>query len=72
VTVRQFTKYEIQACVIDYEENGTEYIIPAPAQIAPSFWGLYGRTPDGLAEWIADYATEAQARAAMADQWGNL
>jgi len=68
----KYVGYGIQACVIDYEENGTKYIIPAPAQIAPSFWGLYGRTPDGLAEWIADYDTEEEANAAMAKHQGNL
>jgi hypothetical protein len=66
VTVRQFTDYEIQPCVIDYEENGIEHVVPAPINGTVTFWGLYGRLPNGPAEWIADYDTEDEANAALA------
>jgi len=68
----KFTNYEIQPCVIDYEEDGIEYVIPAPTDGPITFWGLYGRLPGGLAEWIADYDTEKEANAAMAKHRGKI
>lgn len=70
--MNQFTSYEIQACVIDYEEDGVEYVVPAPTNGTVTFWGLYGRSPGGLAEWIADYNTEKEAAAALAKHRGKL
>jgi hypothetical protein len=67
----KFTSYEIQPCVIEYEEDEIEYVIPAPTDGTPTFWGLYGRLPGGLAEWIADYDTEEEAIAALAKYRGT-
>jgi len=68
----KYIGYEIQACVVDYEEDGIEHVVPAPTDGTVTFWGLYGRLPGGLAEWIADYNTEDEAKAAMAEKWGTI
>lgn len=63
-------RLQVQGCV-EVEEDGERFVTAAAGGVAPEFWGVYAQDSDGTHTWIADVASQDEAKT-LADRVGKI
>ena len=61
--MKEFAYYHALPCCERYDPDFGQVDVGRPEEgEVPEYWGVYGRGDDGTDTWVADFATEPDAR----------